>query len=138
MSDWDMVKSPRAPSRKRRMVVELVKQFGRPFTMDELIAETRRSCPEIGRSTVYRTILALEIEDRLSEVVTPAGRRVFVARSSPLVCLAECPQCGALSQINGGELLENARRVAADAGFTLLRALWTFTAACPQHGKAPI
>ena len=129
------VKTSRLPSRKRRVVIEMVERLDRPFTMEELFAAVRRRSPEIGRSTVYRAVLWLEAEARIVAVVTPSGRSAFLASPSRVACITECPQCGALRQIDGAELADSARQVAAGAGLTFLKALWTFAAPCAQHAK---
>lgn len=135
MPATELLKTPRLPSRKRRVVIDLVERLGRPFTCEELIAAVRQRCPEIGRSTVYRTILWLQAQARIVGGNSPSGRSVYLTRSSQVACIAECPECGALRQLDGGELVESARQVAAGAGLTFRQALWTFAALCPQHGK---
>jgi len=128
-------KRTRPLSRKRQVVVETVERLDRPFTREELFAAARRRCPGLGRSTVYRALMWLEEEARIVAVATPSGRSAFVASPSRLACVAECPQCGALRQIDGEELAVCARQVAAGAGLTFLKALWTFAAPCIVHAK---
>lgn len=126
----------RRPSRSRGVVLLAIDQLGHPFSVSELVLKLRKLAPRVGRSAVYRTLNSLESQGRLRRVDTVSGRNVFVRLDSDVVCLVECPTCGAARQMDDAELSMHTGALAARAGFALEKALWVMSMPCRRHGKA--
>jgi hypothetical protein len=63
----------------RRAVVTAALRQERPFTAEQLVAETASGEGESGRSTVYRTLEILASLGILSRILNETGRPVYVA-----------------------------------------------------------
>jgi Fe2+ or Zn2+ uptake regulation protein len=123
----------RKPSRSRGVVLRAIDQMDHPFSVSELVSKLRRLAPKLGRSAIYRTLAWLEQAGRLRRVATALGRNVFVRLESDVVCLVECPACGAVQQIDDQELSLCTGALASRKGFALEQAVWMISTPCLKH-----
>lgn len=88
----------RLTAARRALVAALVEADDHHVTADDLVAAVRRSAPAVHRSTVYRTLDALEQAGVVEHVHLGHGRAVYHLtddRHHHLVC----DRCGAVVQI---------------------------------------
>lgn len=74
----------------RRKVVSAVLHHSKPFTAEQIVAEL----PEIGRSTVYRTLEILASLDQLSRLLQPSGNPAYVVTLPGHRHHLVCSSCG--------------------------------------------
>jgi Fe2+ or Zn2+ uptake regulation protein len=90
----------------------------------------------MGRSAIYRTLHWLESHGKMRRVDTASGKNVFVRGDAKVLCLVECPVCGALRQMADEELSLHTGELAARAGFALVNAIWVLSMPCRKHERA--
>jgi Fur family transcriptional regulator, ferric uptake regulator len=74
----------------RRKVVSAVLLHSKPFTAEQIVAQL----PEIGRSTVYRTLEILASLDQLSQLLQPSGNPAYVVSLPGHRHHLVCSSCG--------------------------------------------
>jgi Fur family transcriptional regulator, ferric uptake regulator len=78
----------------RRAVIAAALRQQRPFTAEQLVAETVTADGETGRSTVYRTLEILASLGVLSRILDASGRPVYVAGAPVHRHHLICSECG--------------------------------------------
>jgi Fe2+ or Zn2+ uptake regulation protein len=78
----------------RRAVIAAALRQQRPFTAEQLVAETVTADGESGRSTVYRTLEILASLGVLSRILDASGRPVYVAGAPVHRHHLICSECG--------------------------------------------
>jgi Fur family ferric uptake transcriptional regulator len=106
-------------TRKRGAVIALLEKLDGFRSAQELHDELRRNGANIGLTTVYRTLQALESADLVDMVRTDSGESVYRRCAAPhhhhhLVCRS----CGAAVEVSGHEVEAWAAEVAAEHGFS--------------------
>lgn len=106
-------------TRQRGAIIALLEKLDGFRSAQELHDELRRSGANIGLTTVYRTLQALESANLVDMVRTDSGESVYRRCAAPhhhhhLVCRS----CGAAVEVSGHEVEAWAAEVAADHGFT--------------------
>jgi Fe2+ or Zn2+ uptake regulation protein len=76
----------------RRTVLSTVLQRSQPFTAEQLVTEL----PEIGRSTIYRTLEILASLDILARLLQPGGHPAYIVGSPGHRHHLVCSQCGSV------------------------------------------
>jgi Fur family ferric uptake transcriptional regulator len=106
-------------TRQRGAVIALLEKLDGFRSAQELHDELRRNGANIGLTTVYRTLQALESADLVDMVRTDSGESVYRRCAAPhhhhhLVCRS----CGAAVEVSGHEVEAWAAEVAAEHGFS--------------------
>jgi len=79
---------------KRKAVVALIRDFGRPFTTEQLWEACRAMPNPISLATLYRILKKLRNEGVIKDICLPHGQQVSVYTDSAVVCVVECLNCG--------------------------------------------
>jgi len=106
-------------TRKRGAIIALLEKLDGFRSAQELHEDLRRSGANIGLTTVYRTLQALESANLVDMVRTDSGESVYRRCAAPhhhhhLVCRS----CGAAVEVSGHEVEAWAAEVAAEHGFS--------------------
>lgn len=106
-------------TRQRGAVIALLDTVEEFRSAQELHEELRRRGENIGLTTVYRTLQALEAADLVDMVRTDTGESVYRRCAAPhhhhhLVCRV----CGSAAEVSGREVEAWAADVAAAHGFS--------------------
>ena len=106
-------------TRQRGAVIALLEKLDGFRSAQELHDELRRNGANIGLTTVYRTLQALESADLVDMVRTDSGESVYRRCAAPhhhhhLVCRS----CGAAVEVSGHEVEAWAAEVAAEHSFS--------------------
>ena len=106
-------------TRQRGAVIALLEKLDGFRSAQELHDELRRNGANIGLTTVYRTLQALESAALVDMVRTDSGESVYRRCAAPhhhhhLVCRS----CGAAVEVSGHEVEAWAAEVAAEHGFS--------------------
>lgn len=84
----------------RRAVIAAALRQEKPFTAEQLVAETASGTGESGRSTVYRTLELLASLGILSRILDGTGRPVYVAGAPVHRHHLVCSGCGVVIPFN--------------------------------------
>jgi len=79
---------------RRRKVVALIRELGRPFTAEQIWKICSAWPDRISRATLYRILRALRDKSILKFIVLPNGRQVAVCTEARTFCIVECLDCG--------------------------------------------
>ena len=106
-------------TRQRGAIIALLEKLDGFRSALELHEDLRRSGANIGLTTVYRTLQALESANLVDMVRTDSGESVYRRCAAPhhhhhLVCRS----CGAAVEVSGHEVEAWAAEVAAEHGFS--------------------
>jgi len=106
-------------TRQRGAIIALLEKLDGFRSAQELHEDLRRSGANIGLTTVYRTLQALEAANLVDMVRTDSGESVYRRCAAPhhhhhLVCRS----CGAAVEVSGHEVEAWAAEVAAEHGFS--------------------
>ncbi len=116
----------------RRAVLEAVLGRSRPFTAEQIVADLKRSDPELGRATVYRTLEILASVDVLTRVLQPDGHPAYIVglpgHRHHLVC-SDCGDVVAFTHCPVGDLV---RELTRDTDFAIHSHLLEVFGVCPN------
>jgi len=106
-------------TRQRGAIIALLEKLDGFRSAQELHEDLRRSGANIGLTTVYRTLQALESANLVDMVRTDSGESVYRRCAAPhhhhhLVCRS----CGAAVEVSGHEVEAWAAEVASEHGFS--------------------
>lgn len=79
---------------RRLAVVALIREFGRPFTTEQLWKVCSQMPNPISRATLYRLLRVLREEGLLKDIFLPHGQQVSIYTNAATVCVVECSGCG--------------------------------------------
>lgn len=119
----------RLTAARRALVDALVEADDHHVTADDLVASVRRSAPAVHRSTVYRTLEALEHAGVVEHVHLGHGRAVYHLtddRHHHLVC----DGCGAVVQVPEAVVAPLREELAEDYGFVVSGRHFALPGAC--------
>jgi Fur family ferric uptake transcriptional regulator len=98
-------------TRPRRAVIAAALRQGRPFTAEQLVAETAHDAS--GRSTVYRTLEILAAIGVLTRILDATGRPAYIAGAPVHRHHLVCSGCGAAVPFSAcpvGDMVANLAR----------------------------
>ena len=101
----------------RRSIIAAALRQERPFTAEQLVADTATSEGESGRSTVYRTLEILASLGVLSRILDASGRPVYVAGAPVHRHHLVCAGCGTAVPFNTCPVDELADTLARETNF---------------------
>lgn len=107
----------RVTAARREVIAALVEADGH-VTADDLAASVQRALPDVHRSTVYRTLRALERLGVVDHVHLGHGRAVYHLADDPHQHLV-CEVCGAVVEVPDGLFAPLAAELEAGYGFRI-------------------
>jgi Fe2+ or Zn2+ uptake regulation protein len=81
-------------SPRRRAVIALIRDFGKPFTAKQLWEVCGDLPHPISRATLYRILRALRDKGIVKDIFLSYGEQVSIYANSSIVCVVECLSCG--------------------------------------------
>jgi Fur family ferric uptake transcriptional regulator len=99
----------------------------------EIREAVRRCGGNIGLTTVYRHLHVLAEHGSVDVVRGAAGEARYRLRRGGISHQLTCRVCGQAVDVDGTEVWEWARQVAADAGFILTGHVVELAGVCPEH-----
>ena len=114
---------------QQKLVLDAVKSLHNHPTMDQVYEEVRRLYPEIGKATVYRNLLQLSEEGKISSVTLPVSPMRYDERTSTHYHF-RCRQCGDIMDVDAD--LENVfeGRIKVPPGISIEAFNIVFTGLC--------
>ena len=105
-------------TRPREAVIAILeREREHQLTAQDLHRKARAVAPRIGLATVYRTLAALEAEDRVEVISQEAGESAYRLCSNVHHHHLVCTGCGAVVEIQECDLESLARRLSRRHGF---------------------
>ena len=101
----------------RRAIITAALRQERPFTAEQLVAQTAAGDGESGRSTVYRTLEILASLGVLSRILDGTGRPVYVAGAPVHRHHLVCSECGTAVPFSACPVDDLAAMLARDNDF---------------------
>jgi Fur family transcriptional regulator, ferric uptake regulator len=121
----------------RRAVITAALRQEKPFTAEQLVAETASGEGESGRSTVYRTLEILASLGILSRILNETGRPVYVAGAPVHRHHLICSGCGAVVPFSACPVGDLAATLAQENGFEVHGHLLEIFGTCRTCQSAP-
>ncbi len=122
-------------TRQRRAVVKVVTQANARLSAADVFARAQRLCPDLGLTTVYRTLEILEQMSVIRRVHLDDGCEGFALASAEHGHLLICSSCQATIEFEDCNLNSLLRRVSDRTGFTIERHWLELVGLCPQCQK---
>ncbi|HTW05593.1 MAG TPA: Fur family transcriptional regulator [Streptosporangiaceae bacterium] len=91
---------------------------------------------QVGLATVYRHLHLLAERGDVDTIHTPGGESRYRLRASSSTFHLTCRACGLTVAVDASEVGDWAKRVAAEAGYTLTSWAVELTGLCPAHSGA--
>ncbi len=105
-------------TRQRQAVLKVITGTGDYYTPAEVCRKVRRQMPDIGQSTVYRTLnLLVKLDMACMIGGYSKSRRYGVCPRGPHIHLV-CKSCGSVKSITGACVTQLEQGLAAETGFT--------------------
>jgi len=122
----------------RRAVLGTVLGRERPFTAEQIVAEVKRTAPEVGRATVYRTLEILAAIDVLTRVLQPDGHPAYIVGTPGHRHHLVCSDCGATVAFTRCPVADLVGDLTRDTDFAIHGHLLEVFGVCPEcRGRAP-
>jgi Fe2+ or Zn2+ uptake regulation protein len=125
----------RITTARRAVVTALVEAHDHHVTADDLAEAVQRSHPDVHRSTIYRTLDALEALGVVDHVHLGHGRAVYHLLDEPHQHLV-CEACGYVIEAPDELFADLAERLAGDYGFTLRPNHFAVLGSCAECSAA--
>jgi Fe2+ or Zn2+ uptake regulation protein len=119
-------------TRQRKAVVEVVAQANARLSAAEVFAKAQRVCPDLGLTTVYRTLEILEQMGTIRRVHLDDSCEGFALASAEHGHHLICSSCQATIEFEDCNLNSLLKRVAAQTGFTIEQHWLELVGICPQ------
>jgi Fe2+ or Zn2+ uptake regulation protein len=115
----------------RRAVVSVVLRQPRPFTAEQLVGELKSWAPDVGRSTIYRTLEILASLDILTRVLRADGHPAYVVGAPGHRHHLVCSDCGAVVAFTRCPIDELVRDLRRDTDYDIHGHLLEVFGVCP-------
>jgi len=122
-------------TRQRKAVLEVVAQANARLSAAEVLARAQRSCPDLGLTTVYRTLEILEQMGVIRRVHLDDGCEGFALTAAEHGHHLICSGCRATVEFEDCNLSSLLKRVAVQTGFTIDHHWLELVGLCPQCQK---
>ncbi|HHW12597.1 MAG TPA: transcriptional repressor [Firmicutes bacterium] len=103
---------------------------------EDIYAMVRKSHPEIGMATVYRTLELLSKEKIINQLSLDEGNCRYELESQARYHQLVCLKCGKITEFNDQLLAEMEERLAAENKFQIVGYLLKFYGYCGQCASA--
>ncbi len=122
-------------TRQRRAVVEVVTQANTRLSAADVYVEAQGACPDLGLTTVYRTLEILEQMGVIRRVHLDDGCEGFAPASAEHGHLLICSGCQTTIEFEDCDLKALLKRVSAQTGFTIEQHWLELVGLCPHCRK---
>jgi Fur family transcriptional regulator, ferric uptake regulator len=122
-------------TRQRKAVVEVVAQTHTRLSAAEVLAQAQRACPDLGLTTVYRTLEILEQMGVIRRVHLEDGCEAFAPTALEHGHYVICNRCQATIEFEGCDLTELLQRVSNQTGFSIEQHWLELVGLCPKCQK---
>lgn len=119
-------------TRQRRAVVEVVTRAHTRLSAAEVLAKAQRVCPDLGLTTVYRTLEILEELGAIRRVHLDDGCEGFAPAAAEHGHHLICSHCQETIEFEDCNLSTLLRRVADQTGFTIQQHWLELVGLCPK------
>ena len=122
-------------TRQRKAVVEVMTLANTRLTAAEVFAKAQRECPDLGLTTVYRTLEILEQLGAIRRVHLEDGCEAFAPTSIEHGHYLICANCQTTIEFEGCDLTAMLDRIADQTGFTIDQHWLELVGRCPKCQK---
>ncbi len=122
-------------TRQRRVVLEVIAAEGTHLSPAEVYERARVNCPDLGLTTVYRTLDILSGLGLVRRVHLKEGCHSFALTSGEHSHHLICRKCGDVVEVEGGDLGPLVDRVAQNTGFIVEEHWLELFGTCPACQK---
>jgi Fur family ferric uptake transcriptional regulator len=106
-------------SEQREAILEAFLRSERHLSVDDLLALAQKRRPEVGRTTVYRTLKLLQAAGLATELVLQGETRFEREHNRAHHDHFICKECGAIFEFSSDEIERIQDEVAAELGFVI-------------------
>jgi Fur family transcriptional regulator, ferric uptake regulator len=122
-------------TRQRQAVVEVVTQTQARLSAAEVYAKAQCACPDLGLTTVYRTLEILEQMSVIRRVHLDDGCEGFAPAAAKHGHHLVCSRCQATIEFEQCNLTTLLKRVSEQTGFTIEQHWLELVGVCPACQK---
>jgi Fur family ferric uptake transcriptional regulator len=122
-------------TRQRKAVVEVMTLANTRLTAAEVFAKAQRECPDLGLTTVYRTLEILEQLGTIRRVHLEDGCEAFAPTAIEHGHYLICANCQTTIEFEGCDLTAMLDRLATQTGFTIDQHWLELVGRCPKCQK---
>ena len=122
-------------TRQRKAVVEVMTLANTRLTAAEVFAKAQRECPDLGLTTVYRTLEILEQLGTIRRVHLEDGCEAFAPTAIEHGHYLICANCQTTIEFEGCDLTAMLDRLAAQTGFAIDQHWLELVGRCPKCQK---
>ena len=122
-------------TRQRKAVVDVMTLANTRLTAAEVFAKAQRACPDLGLTTVYRTLEILEEMGTIRRVHLEDGCEAFAPTAIEHGHYLICANCQTTIEFEGCDLGQMLNRVAAQTGFKIEQHWLELVGQCPKCQK---
>lgn len=115
----------------RRAILGAVIGRSRPFTAEQIVAALKQTDPELGRSTVYRTLEILAALDVLSRFLQADGQPAYIVGMPGHRHHLVCSDCGTVVAFTSCPVDDLVHDLTRDTDFTIHGHLLEVFGVCP-------
>jgi Fur family ferric uptake transcriptional regulator len=119
-------------TRQRKAVVAVVTQAHMRLSAADVFAQAQRVCPDLGLTTVYRTLEILEELGAIRRVHLDDGCEGFAPASIEHGHHLICSRCQETVEFEGCNLSALLKRVSGQTGFTIQEHWLELVGLCPK------
>jgi Fur family transcriptional regulator, ferric uptake regulator len=127
-------------SEQREAIVEAFLRSDRHLSVDDLLQLAQKRRPDVGRTTVYRTLKLLHAAGLATELVLQGETRFEREYKRQHHDHFICKTCGAIFEFSSDEIERIQEEVAADLGFVIdghRHQIFGYCRACVARRRAP-
>jgi len=122
-------------TRQRKAVVEVVTQAHTRLSAADVFAQAQRVCPDLGLTTVYRTLEILEQMGVIRRVHLEDGCEGFAPATAEHGHHLICSRCQETIEFEDCNLASLLKRVSEQTGFTIEQHWLELVGVCPKCQK---
>lgn len=126
-------------SEQREAILEAFLRSERHLSVDDLLRLARKRRPEVGRTTVYRTLKLLQAAGLATELVLQGETRFEREYKRQHHDHFICKECGEILEFSSEEIERIQEQVAADIGFLIdghRHQIFGYCRDCVAHRRA--
>jgi Fe2+ or Zn2+ uptake regulation protein len=122
-------------TRQRRAVVAVVTHAHTRMSAADVYTHAQRACPDLGLTTVYRTLEILEQMSVIRRVHLDDGCEGFAPTALEHGHYVVCHRCQATVEFEGCDLMQLLERVTDQTGFVVEQHWLNLVGLCPKCQK---
>lgn len=122
-------------TRQRRAVLDVMTLTDTRLTAADVFAKAQRACPDLGLTTVYRTLEILEQLGAIRRVHLDDGCEAFAPTAIEHGHYLICDNCRTTIEFEGCDLTAMLNRIAMQTGFTIEQHWLELVGRCPKCQK---